>query len=113
MTSSVIAFIFMCLFVGYQSPFAIPPKIGQGLSHTFKSADQEFKRRVAEEYGSIKQVDAFVARLKEDGFRVNESSKIAGFTRPGFPCELEWFIRWQEKDGLVTDLFALYGATCL
>ncbi|MEP3278592.1 MAG: hypothetical protein ABJN26_18660 [Stappiaceae bacterium] len=94
-------------------PLVQVPKIGRGLPSNFEAADQEFQRRVLDRFPLPMATTELVAKLRRQGIEIDHGSRLARFSRSGFPCNLNWRVSWVDEDGQVVAIAGEFGAVCV
>jgi hypothetical protein len=95
-------------------PLPVVPELGRGLSPTFSRANDEFVQRIARAFPVGTQEEVVIKTLKDQGFKVSSARRSAQFTKSSFPCELQWYVRWDvSEDRTIRKIEARYGGACL
>jgi hypothetical protein len=96
------------------------PKLIQGLSSNFKEGTAQLTQRVQARFPDGTPEATLVKQLKQQQFGdfayvPDEEGgwHSASFEERGFPCITGWSIRWRSKEGRLTKVWAVYGASCL
>ena len=96
------------------------PELTHGLSANFKQGTVELNRRVQRRFPIGSSELEMVKQLRTQGFILGPAVidedgpwRDATFERKGFPCIIEWSIRWRAKAARITTIWAIYGGQCL
>lgn len=102
-------------FVWQNSDASLPP-LAKGLSPKFEEGDKQFKRRIERLYPIGSSEERLKADLRSQGFRVTLRSQglSEGTLSRVILCGgKEWDVRWYAEAGKLSEVIAVYGATCL
>lgn len=118
---AVLVLAMLCAWTTWRcSDLSLPP-IARGLPAEFAKGDPVFKQRVAERYPLGSSEASMRRDLRLQGFAVKmsrrkggRSSGTATVSRFNGCGTTDWVVRWRaDPNDRLTEVFGLYGATCL
>ncbi|WP_170516605.1 hypothetical protein [Ruegeria atlantica] len=89
------------------------PELARDLPASFEEGQEQFRTRVAGAIAVPLPEAELIELLTEQGFSVNEGSRVASVTRGSLVCNVHWRIRWNAQAETVHEITASYGAVCL
>ena len=104
---------FAALWIWMASTEGHPPRMFSDLPVDFRN-ERPATARMAETFPPGTPEGVLVARLQEEGFEVDKTSRRAVYAwGNGFPCSYSVDATWTAKDGRITSSRALYGNACM
>ena len=77
----------------------------------FDEASKAFDARLRERHPLGSPVAELRAALASEGFKVDNDG-VARLMRPGFLCQLDWSVRWTERDGRIGSIEGQHDGIC-
>ncbi len=115
--ASLLATYFLLVHVFHLPQYQSSPEIGRNLSSNFEVANKEFLDRVHRVFPTGTSGERIQRELSRQGFRLIQEKNgewHAQFSKPGFPCMVDWIISWHiNLEGIAEDLATHYQTACL
>ena len=90
-----------------------PPPIGEGLSQSAIEGENQFDERVKQLFPVGSQVEPMVQALMSQGFRgpviTDGNGAYLVYQTKTFPVFSRWYVSWHESDGVITDVWGVFG----